>query len=743
VQRVPFPFADLLAEIETRLGRQPGDPSPLKAVLIPLGRSLQRTAAAPEFFRYPRAVVAVDTEANHPELLLKDRLYLGYHEKAGLIEVISYNETAGRFEFQLVRDYRSGGTPRVVYANRAVCTACHQGGAPLFPRQLWDETNANPEIARLLAAEGRDFYGLPVALGVDVPAAIDAATDRANRIAVDQLLWREGCGRGESERAIRCRAAAFTAALQRRLSGGLGPDTSAESFNTDFLGTARRAWEIRWPQGLAIPDPDIPNRDPLKPQRPTAAAASLPVTLGPEEAKRLEGLVRSSHVPAFFEPLNPRPPLEVWTADGEGDQGPLRLVTGLAGFLAGEDVRRLDSALFARGSRPGAPRKHHILPCEVATQPRAGTGERVKFRCADGAGAALQGRIFLDGPQVREGTIERLDMAGSALRDLDVTAGKATSAGGRRDLDVEVTQKLTGLHARRADGNALEVVRLSWREGEGSGEAAVVFLADFAPAAEAIQDLAARTAAGKLDAFSSRPFRRTAVLGALFAELGLEHDLCCREAAGLPPPILESDGAAHLNDFPEPAIQALYRYCANCHATPEASPPNFLYGDVQTVRANLAHCAERIYFRLEVWRLPENQRPKTPMPPIHALPSLGLAADTWPGAQDLTLLRQHAAGLLRSGTGATPRLEDLEARGYENLKGCLGSPTPPLPQALQHLARVDVVDVELPGLEPAVIGRGRQGRRPGGAPRRRCRDARDRSACDKDRCRRAPAPAER
>jgi hypothetical protein len=294
VQRVPFPFSDLLAQIEARLGRRPGEPSPLKRVLIPLGRSLQRSAADPEFFHYPRAVVAVDTEAapgSPGGMLLEDRLYLGYHEKAAVLEVISYNEAAGRFEFQLVRDYRPGGAAEVLYANRAVCTACHQGGGPLFARQLWDETNANQEVARQLAAEGRDFYGLPVDQGVDVPYAIDAATDRANRLAVYQLLWREGCGGGESERAVRCRAAALTAAFQRLLSGGLHHDTAAERWREGFLRTARRAWEVRWPQGLAIPDPDIPNRDPLAVPAPRAVAVSVPATLDPEQALRLGGLV--------------------------------------------------------------------------------------------------------------------------------------------------------------------------------------------------------------------------------------------------------------------------------------------------------------------------------------------------------------------------------------------------------------------------------------------------------------------
>lgn len=605
---VPFPFSSLLARIEERAS--------LKKVLIPLGRSLQRNAADPEFFRYPRAVAAVDSDG-FGVLALRDRLYLGYHEKAAVLEVISYNEAAGRFEFQLVLDYRPGGAARLVYANRAVCTACHQGGGPLFSRQVWDETNANPEIARLLAAEKRDFYGFPIALGVDVPAAIDAATDRANRIAVYQLLWREGCGSDD------CRAAAFTSALQHRLSGGL---------HEGMGDPLRKAWEARWPWGLAIPDPDIPNRDPLASHRSKSATASVPANLSPEESRRLGGLVLRSHVPAAFEPLNPRPPLEVWTED----TGPERLIAGLAGFLTDEDARRLDAALFARGTV----REQQRFPCEVSIQPRS-AGERVKFRCAD----IIEGRIFLEGSQVAGGAIEKL----GELRDLEVIEGEA----GPQEVEVKIVQKLSGLHARRADGNAVESLRISY-----AGEAVVVFLDDFSAAKKLIRDFPA-------DVFSAAPFRRTAVLGALFERLGLEKDSCCLADADLPPPSLETSGT--LADFPEPAIRALFQYCGRCHATPEVSPPNFLFGDEQRVRSSLSHCAERIFYRLDLWRLPVTERPKTPMPPVHALPALGLTA----GDPRLDPLRQHAAGLLRKETGKEPRLDDLENRGYENLRGCL------------------------------------------------------------------------
>src|SRR5258706_179160 len=273
--QVPFPFSALIERIEQYLARDPLSAlPPAKRVLIPMGRSLQRSAAAPEYFRFPRVVVAVDREPvaddRRSMLLLKDRLYLGYQEKSDLIEVISYNEAAGRFEFQLVKDYRGGATPRVVYANRAVCISCHQNGAPLFSRQVWDETNANPRIAALLAAQRRDFYGIAVTRGVDMPNAIDDATERANRFARDQLIWRDGCGTDDAA-AMRCRAALFTAALQDRLSGEQQFARDRE-FNERAVSRLMSHTPALWPSGLAIGNPDIPNRDPLR------GAAALPST---------------------------------------------------------------------------------------------------------------------------------------------------------------------------------------------------------------------------------------------------------------------------------------------------------------------------------------------------------------------------------------------------------------------------------------------------------------------------------
>ena len=328
---LPFPFEKLLARLDGRLSRDPTSPlPPAKRVLIPLGRSLQRTAAAPDYFAFPRVVVAVDTAPAPGAPLLKDRLYLGYQEKSAVLEVISYNEAAGRFEFQLVKDYRAGGRPQVFYANRHICFACHQNGAPIFSRALWDETNANPAVAARLAAAGRSFYGIPPERGVDVPYAIDKAVRRANRFALAQRLWREGCGAGEA--GVRCRAGLFAAALRLRFADGRAAP-SAAAFDAAVARPLRANGARLWPAGLAIGRADLPNRNPLQ-----------GMSGWPDE---LPARVARSHVSARFEPLLPRPSEEAWRADAP--EAVAEAVAGVAEFISDDDRRRIERRGFLHG----------------------------------------------------------------------------------------------------------------------------------------------------------------------------------------------------------------------------------------------------------------------------------------------------------------------------------------------------------------------------------------------------------
>jgi len=344
-QRVPYPFQALLAELETRAGTDRLGRPGVAAVLIPLGRSLQRNASPGDYFAHPRIVAAITGEVaavTRAAPLLRDRIFLGFQDETGIVEVISYNERAGRFEFQVVTDYRRGATPKVFYARRAVCTTCHHGAAPIFSRPSWDETNANPAVARALGVHAKSFHGVPVARGVDVPNAIDDAVARANRIALMQTIWRDGCARvaAPNDPAL-CRAEALLAALRLRLTERLGRSVS-EPAAADQLRILAAAWQATWPDGLPEPDPNIPNRDPF-----FGGAQQLGIT-----AARLP--YAADEIPPALDPMANRPPVAVWRADAAGID---RFVRTLAEMLAASDIAQLARGLASRraASAPARP----------------------------------------------------------------------------------------------------------------------------------------------------------------------------------------------------------------------------------------------------------------------------------------------------------------------------------------------------------------------------------------------------
>jgi len=646
---IPFPFEAFIARVAARTGCA-DDAACVKAVLIPLGRSLQRTAATPEFFKYPRAVLAVDGEpAAGAHALLKDRLYVGYQEKAGVIEAISWNEAAGRFEFQIVQDYRPGATPRVVYARRALCAACHQNLAPIFSRQVWDETNANPRVAAALEAARTDFYGIPVRRGVDIPDAIDAATDRANRLLLAQRLWREACG-ADATAGARCRAALLAAALQYRLTGERAFDTRVAAWRDSFVPAFTRSFSVHWPGGLALADPDIPNRDPMR-----------------MEAGRLAEGLALSHVAAPFEPLAPRGPLEVWSIDRPGV--PQRLVAGLAAFIALADVQALDAHLAA------TPATQRVLsaPCKLAW-----SGTALRFDCLSMDASApdslrLDGRVSLDSGRVTGGKLSALAAAGASLTNLPVISGSLDERAGRLVLAVASSAGPDGLRGRLADGSAISRTLISWAPADAAspdrvrtltGRAQVGTLDEFPVVRRALDALAGEPEG----ALAARAFGRARVLSALFARLGMpERAWCCEDASGFPPATAEPAAPPAPSGGPAQAYAAFYPLCATCHATESRFPPNFLAGSGERVAAALRHCAPRIYVRLALWRVASAHREKTPMPPLY--PSTKSNAYAPPPA--VASLERMAADLARAETGTDPQLGPLLERGYERLRPCL------------------------------------------------------------------------
>ncbi len=373
---MPFPFTELLKQIESRLGGNVR----YRRVLIPLGRSLQRTAASPDFFVYPRAVVAFDGEP------VRDRLFMGYQEKAGVIEVISYNEAAGRFEFQLVNNYREGAMAGVQYGKRAICTTCHQNHAPIFSRPLWDETNSNSRISRLLVNQQRTFYDFPKEQSADVPYEIDNAVHRANEFSTYQLFWMQA--------DVATRAAWLRAMLACRLSG-------ACEFDTAPFAAQIAEWRAKWPRGLRIPNPEIPNRNPLAIfSREAPRSQAEMVALLAERQKNIE---------PHFEPATPREPLEIWQITGDRLQ---RVMAGLATFFPEKDIVEIDRALMAK-------------PAEV-----------VKYRANDFSIDVARGTLVIGSqPTVRNLIFTR----GTVIRD-------------------------NGSTARCADGNRIERIELKGTE---------------------------------------------------------------------------------------------------------------------------------------------------------------------------------------------------------------------------------------------------------------------------------------
>jgi hypothetical protein len=505
---IPFPFSKLIASLSQTGGCQSRC---VQTVMIPLGRSLQRSAAAPEFFKYPRIVAAftADTATTGNFPLLKDRLYLGFQEKANLIEVISFNETAGRFEFQLVKNYGAGMKPKIFYANRAVCVSCHQNQAPIFSRQVWDETNANPEIANRLARARVAFDGLPIRIGVDVPNAVDDATDRANLFSAYESLWWNGCGTSR-----RCRTRALVAALQYRLTNERRFDFQSERFQQDFLVPFKKNWQTRWPDGLKIPSNDIPNRDPL-------------------QFKESEQL---ADVPARFEALLPLGHKEIW--QWETDR--FRLVKGIGEFFSVGDIQLIADKLNIR-------------------------------------------------PNAKLSNFAALDQA---------------------------------VEAMLLDPN---------------GQAAL----------------------------DSATIRRGPLRDALFQALGIKRVKSFRrDELVLTSARLDDDESMPLN-VNDPELNNFYAHCARCHATREAFPPNFMQGSVEDVKQKMQRCADRIYYRLTMWQVPEAHRPKTPMPPATVSAT---QTDQWLNGGALENMRAYVAPFVDAKFKQSP--ENWLSRNYETLQSC-------------------------------------------------------------------------
>lgn len=328
---LPYPF-DRVLQMLAGYDEQARLPHNL---MIPDGRSLLKGQA---HFAAPRIVVAADARpaagANHAPLL-RGRLFLGFVEEAAEIEVISYNEVAGRFEFQLVENYCEGCVPRIVYAKRAICTTCHSGGGPIFPVRPWAETNVNPQVSSRLAEQidGQSYFAAPVDRSLEDGQAFDDLTDIGNVIPTTQRIWLEGCG----EQGHACRRQMLDLALQWAINPIALDQMPAKVQRLQKLQAA--AWPA---SGISLANGDLNNRDPLRLNNSDASFWQKTKALFQTEQLAIrtgDKLTDFDALPALsaeLDPLTPRP------AKKHIDASQLDGVYGLAQMFSTQDIAWLE-----------------------------------------------------------------------------------------------------------------------------------------------------------------------------------------------------------------------------------------------------------------------------------------------------------------------------------------------------------------------------------------------------------------
>jgi hypothetical protein len=361
---------------------------------------------------------------------LADRLYVGYQPAAEVMEVLSYNEEAGRFEFQEIVGYAADRRREIRQAERRVCLACHQGHAPIFTRPLWSETNANPAVADRLAALGEVFHGAPVRQSIDALARFNASTDRAARIALANRLWSDACP------DARCRAGLLLKALQFGLNGSR-PEWNAQDPQAVAFAVSAAAL---WPSGLASPSPSLTNRDPMV----------LVSTMRPEQIIETKG---------DLNPETPRPLEVLWKP------GPNALSSAareIAAEFAAADFVWLDAQLrrVAKASETV-----HELACKNATLVRPDGAQEFRFNCTN-AGQSLNGFLTRKG-DAWQGRIDEMRVADTtALRNLAI---QSQVTGETLQLEATLVSAGMTLSARLDDGRRIGRVEMRSPESPEPG----------------------------------------------------------------------------------------------------------------------------------------------------------------------------------------------------------------------------------------------------------------------------------
>lgn len=624
---IPYPFSRLVEFLESRIDNagQKG----VRLVFIPMGRSLQRKAPAPDYFKFPRAVIALEGEpvtvGDAAGEVLEYRLFIAHQPKTKTLEIISYNDTAGRFEFQVVDNYGPGRAAHARPANRFMCLSCHQNAAPIFPMRPWSETSFNADVAsRLVLAQPQKFDSLIGLVTADA-GVIDVLTERANYLAAAQLIWQKGC------QTRSCRRALLRAILQYRLSGEASFDSKHPQYRQDYYAELVDNWEANWPGGLALASSRIVDRNPLGAEPPTIEQ----------------------------DPLSLRPAHATWyRVDPVLARG---IVYRLAGFLALADIQRLDRHLIELGeSRPAASRIYEAS-CAFET----GKDEPAMLSCGD-AGSPEGLQIAL-GIELNDDDLESIRVIELRVpRDANLLQPAITGlTRGPRQIEATLGNIRSGLSQRLANGDRVESLQLRWDDSlrHGSIAVSITITSDFRFIDEALTRLVDKNEHGPDDALADPVFRRQPVMQALARTLGMR-PLQWREPATT---------ASVRNLVPSSGLSGdlalLEPYCSHCHGEASVNPPGFLSGNA--LESKIEKCAPRILARLRAWRA-DAEPTVAPMPPPASIAATGTTIERWPQSDHYHRLVASVAKLAARNAYSQESVE-RSASDYQRLPGCSGA----------------------------------------------------------------------
>ncbi len=517
---VPYPFGRVVSRLEDALGRSiNGDENTVSSVLIPLGRCINRYAASPDFFSHPRIVVAAGSEHHGQEgtrlPFIKDRIFIGYQEMAEAMEVISYNEEAGRFEFQVVSNYAPDRQAEVEYVERAQCTGCHQNAGPIFSRPPWSETDNNPEIFRQLSEVLSDAsLGIPVFRGSEA-AGVDSSTNRANLISLFQEFWRGACESDLRSESVRCRAGLLETVLRYRLQERNRALPASALVTEHLIPVLNRNIREQWSNGISVLSSDVPNRNPVY----AGTQAHLDSAL---ELEIPRSLMINWHPENFF-----------------------RGIEGLGHFVPLEDLRRLDRHLYQWTSHQNAARVKYRGECRLRRSfpdpafSSAGHGQTgdLSFNCALREGSLSESYNLLGDLSIENGQVKtqpffsRLTLDSPfAIVGMVHRGGKIESEADQWLLKLQLFDSKHQFHARLPGGGIVERIEIRWPKANRAGSlfgpeqptvtgtAELRVLADADVLDGVIARMIARADQGAIDYFSSGTFRAGVIMDALLNE---------------------------------------------------------------------------------------------------------------------------------------------------------------------------------------------------------------------------------